>query len=139
MHAKNLIHRDIKAANYLVGENWHVKLCDFGFSRSTNKAAPEAGSAMTLCGTDEWMAPEVMMGLDYDNMADVFSFGVFLSEMIFRAEPRQRSPGSGFRFDIDKFERALKAHAPAWSVGGNTRLLCVLAHCVDILSLFSAV
>ena len=56
VHAKKLIHRDIKAANFLVGDNWHIKLCDFGFSRSItsagsqNKGAKQAaGNQMTLC------------------------------------------------------------------------------------------
>jgi hypothetical protein len=53
IHAKNLIHRDIKAANFLVAENWNVKLCDFGFSRSVASAKGlaglQAGNVMTLC------------------------------------------------------------------------------------------
>jgi serine/threonine protein kinase len=54
VHAKKLIHRDVKAANFLVGDNWHVKLCDFGFSRSissppTKGAKQAAGNQMTLC------------------------------------------------------------------------------------------
>jgi serine/threonine protein kinase len=43
---------------------------------------------MTLCGTDEWMAPETMMGLDYNQAADVFSFAIYLTEMICRAVRR---------------------------------------------------
>jgi serine/threonine protein kinase len=117
LHAKNLIHRDIKAANYLVGDNWTVKLCDFGFSRSIGAAAAtpskqlQAGNQMTLCGTDEWMAPETMMGLDYVFSADVFSFAVFITEVIFRAEPDQRNPGTGYRFEISKFNKML-THTP---------------------------
>jgi serine/threonine protein kinase len=69
----------------------------------------EASRALVLgnCGTDEWMAPETMMGLEYSNTADVFSFSVFLTETMFRAEPEQRSPGVGFRFDVPKFKTAL--------------------------------
>jgi len=115
VHAKNLIHRDIKAANFLVGENWHVKLCDFGFSRSMGAAgdAMKAGAQMTLCGTDEWMAPETMMGLDYDQKADVFSFGMFLLEMSLRAEPKLRDPSKMYRFEEELYRRdAAKAGVP---------------------------
>lgn len=107
LHAKHLIHRDIKAANFLVAENWNIKLCDFGFSRSVGASKLQAGNQMTLCGTDEWMAPETMMGLDYREQADVFSFSVFITEVMFRAEPEQRNPGTGYRFDIAKFNKSL--------------------------------
>jgi len=116
LHAKSLIHRDIKAANFLVGENWTIKLCDFGFSRSTaarkGGGRMDAGNVMTLCGTDEWMAPETIMGLDYDASADVFSFAMFLTETILRAEPEQRSPSNGFRFNVAKFKRAVPKTCP---------------------------
>jgi len=59
LHSKGLIHRDLKSNNLLVDNNWKVKVCDFGFSRRVSK-----GEQMTLCGTDEWMAPEVMCGIN---------------------------------------------------------------------------
>jgi len=79
LHSKGLIHRDLKSNNLLVAENGKVKVCDFGFSRRVNK-----GELMTLCGTDEWMAPEVMCGDKYDEKADVFSYGMVLTELITR-------------------------------------------------------
>jgi len=127
VHAKKLIHRDIKAANYLVGDNWHIKLCDFGFSRSIQQKGSyqsTPGNQMTLCGTDEWMAPETMMGLDYNQTADVFSFAIYLTEMICRAEPEQRSPSQGFRFDIARFKKQLTKIAPAR--GCPTSLIAVV-------------
>ena len=39
---------------------------------------------MTLCGTDPWMAPEVILGHDYDSSADVFSYGIVLFEILTR-------------------------------------------------------
>lgn len=61
MHAKNLIHRDIKAENVLLHssdpkkekEQLSVKICDLGFVRE------EDDSVNTFCGTTSYMAPEI--------------------------------------------------------------------------------
>lgn len=57
--------------------NWKVKICDFGFAR-----ASDPKEYMTLCGTDEWMAPEVLLGEKYNEKADIYSFGMILTEFI---------------------------------------------------------
>jgi serine/threonine protein kinase len=41
---------------------------------------------MTICGTDDWMAPEVILGMEYGQSADVFSFGIVLLEIISRTK-----------------------------------------------------
>jgi len=107
LHSKGFIHRDLKSNNLLVGENFRVKVCDFGFARNVNR-----GELMTLCGTDEWMAPEVMCGDKYDEKADVFSYGMILYELITRKKPPQRLPAKGFAFDTDEFKKVVPAGCP---------------------------
>lgn len=101
LHSKNVVHRDLKSHNLLVDENNRIKICDFGFSRKVG----DAEEPMTLCGTDEWMAPEVMLGEKYDAKADVFSFGMVLTELITRQKPAKRNPGNKFAVDADALRR----------------------------------
>lgn len=107
LHSKGLIHRDLKSHNLLV-ENGKIKLCDFGFSRRVGDGA----EPMTLCGTDEWMAPEVMLGEKYDARADVFSFGMVITELVTRQKPAKRSPGRKFAFDADAFRAQVPKGCP---------------------------
>ncbi|KAF9934733.1 hypothetical protein FBU30_000591 [Linnemannia zychae] len=83
LHHKNIIHRDLKGENLLISENMRIKVCDFGFSRFEAKNAAEM-SRISYCGTDGYMAPEILLGEDFDCSIDVFSFGVIISEMMAR-------------------------------------------------------
>ncbi|EGZ05702.1 hypothetical protein PHYSODRAFT_532919 [Phytophthora sojae] len=78
LHSLDLpvIHRDLKSKNILLSEDLDAKLTDFGVSRERINETMTAG-----VGTSLWMAPEVMMGEKYDAKADIFSFGVVLSEL----------------------------------------------------------
>jgi len=70
------MHRDLKSRNVLLDSAMNAKLTDFGVSRE------RVDDLMTnAVGTSLWMAPEVMLGGRYDCKADVFSFGVVLSEL----------------------------------------------------------
>ncbi|OWZ24209.1 Protein kinase [Phytophthora megakarya] len=71
-----VLHRDLKSMNILLSEDWEAKLTDFGVSRKWTVDTMTAG-----VGTRRWMAPEVMMGKRYNTSADIFSFGVVLSEL----------------------------------------------------------
>jgi len=113
LHSKNIIHRDIKSENLLLAENGDVKLCDFGLSR--NVAEPKKKQRMTLCGTDDFMAPEVTLGMDYDAACDIFSYGMFLCELILREKIEDvlpRSPETFFCLDTDKFLLQVPAEVP---------------------------
>lgn len=58
MHQKNIMHRDLKPENLLLDSKLNVKVCDFGWSVEY----VEGHSRKTLCGTYEYMAPEVFKG-----------------------------------------------------------------------------
>ncbi|GKY98514.1 hypothetical protein MPSEU_000808500 [Mayamaea pseudoterrestris] len=77
-----VLHRDLKSANILLDESYTAKVCDFGLSRL------KANDSMTgSCGTVQWMAPEVLSNMSYDEKADIYSYGIILWELLSRLCP----------------------------------------------------
>ncbi|XP_066454684.1 ribosomal protein S6 kinase-related protein [Eleutherodactylus coqui] len=74
LHDLGIMHRDVKMENILLDERGHLKLSDFGLS----KHLPFGERAYTICGTLQYMAPEVLSGGPYSHSADWFSLGVLL-------------------------------------------------------------
>lgn len=83
-HELHLLHRDLKPANIMLTSAGHVKIGDFGLSRSL---AHSSAMAQTKAGTALYMAPEICEGKEYDRGADVWSLGVTLYEVCSLREP----------------------------------------------------
>eukprot|EP01114_Cavostelium_apophysatum_P019639 TRINITY_DN6389_c0_g1_i1.p1 TRINITY_DN6389_c0_g1~~TRINITY_DN6389_c0_g1_i1.p1 ORF type:complete len:509 (-),score=140.93 TRINITY_DN6389_c0_g1_i1:1424-2950(-) len=107
LHSRNIIHRDLKSQNVLIGESMKVKLCDLGLATII-----ENKKRMTVCGTDEWMAPEIVLADHYDSKVDVFSFGIVLTEMISNQPPKKRTFENNLAFDEERFRANLPEDCP---------------------------
>ena len=81
MHQKKIIYRDLKPENVLIDKEGYVKLVDFGFAKKVKNRT------YTLCGTPEYMAPEVILRKGYDKAVDYWSLGIVLYEMNFGWTP----------------------------------------------------
>ncbi|KAK4312589.1 hypothetical protein Pmani_015999 [Petrolisthes manimaculis] len=77
LHSKNVIHRDIKPENILVASGGILKMADFGWSVH----APDERRA-TLCGTLDYLPPEMIEGRLYDEKVDIWALGVLCYEFV---------------------------------------------------------
>ncbi|CAN6334716.1 unnamed protein product [Urochloa humidicola] len=90
LHGRNIVHRDLKGANILVGPNGEVKLADFGLAKQIGTLTAVHTSRR---GTVYWMAPEVMLstlsGKGYNISVDIWSLGCTVIEMATGKPPLQ--------------------------------------------------
>lgn len=75
LHSKNIIYRDLKPENILIDKTGYLKLTDFGFAKVCE------GRTYTLCGTPEYLAPEILLNKGHGKPVDWWTFGVLVYEM----------------------------------------------------------
>ena len=79
LHEKNCIYRDLKPENIMIDENGHIKLTDFGLTKFCEDFSCKT---KTLCGTPEYLAPEVLFEENYGIEVDWWSLGIIIYEMV---------------------------------------------------------
>ncbi|KAG6558086.1 hypothetical protein Mapa_000267 [Marchantia paleacea] len=97
LHEKGIIHRDLKPENILIDLEGHVKLTDFGLAKEID----DSKKSNSLCGTVEYMSPEIIEGKGHGKAADWWSVGVLLYEMLTGRPPFLHEKG-GNRYKLQQ-------------------------------------
>ncbi|CAK4380617.1 unnamed protein product [Aphanomyces euteiches] len=123
LHAQGTIYRDLKLENLVLDAQGYPKVLDFGFAK------PDAVSERngTMCGSLDYMAPEIVLREFHDHRADVWSFGILLYEMCLGRTPFNRENAREqmrcIREDPVEFPNAFEDANPA---------VCdLISHCLE--------
>ena len=80
LHDNDIIYRDLKPENIILDADGHVKLADFGLSRTNFKKDDLSDS---FCGSPEYISPEMLVNNSMHNrMVDIYALGCLLYEML---------------------------------------------------------
>ena len=75
LHAHCIVFRDLKPENLLIDDNGYLLIADFGLAKKTKRT-------FTVCGTPEYMAPEIILSTGHNRCADQWALGVIIFEML---------------------------------------------------------
>lgn len=95
LHDKGICHRDLKPENVLLDNDGHVRLTDFGLA----KMGLRQNLSSTMCGTPEYLPPEVFKRQSYACELDWWSCGVLMFEML-EGRPPFRDPNESRLFQL---------------------------------------
>lgn len=91
---KKIVYRDLKPENILIDEQGYIKLIDFGLS------AMGVERLTSICGTYEYIAPEILRGEEYSEMVDYFSLGCLMYEMLTGSSPFNTRQSQSDSFNV---------------------------------------
>ena len=96
LHSLNIVYRDMKPENMVLGVDGYLKLTDFGLTKSLDK-----GDTFTFCGTKDYMAPEVIVGRGYGLAVDWWGLGILIYEMTACRPPFQANKSKTYEMILN--------------------------------------
>lgn len=89
LHQLSIAYRDLKPENLLIGNDGYLKMIDFGFAKKIPFARGNVmqPKSFTLCGTPDYLAPELVLSRGHDKSVDLWALGVFAYEMLVGKTP----------------------------------------------------
>ncbi len=94
IHEKGVIFRDLKPENIMLDERGYLRIIDFGFSKKVPYTKVDANGEVkvyaktyTLCGTPEYLSPELIFNLGHNHASDIWALGVIIYEMLMAVTP----------------------------------------------------
>jgi p70 ribosomal S6 kinase len=115
LHNNGIIHRDLKPENVLLKGNGHVCLTDFGLAKEIG----DSDKVRTLCGTSEYMAPEMIARNGYSKSVDWWSLGALFYEMLTSDPPFMAKSQK----ELDRKILSEKFTIPSYLTAGASSLL----------------
>ncbi|KAF1324081.1 Tkl/drk protein kinase, partial [Globisporangium splendens] len=121
-----IVHRDLKSVNVLCSATYGCNVGDFGLSRRYKKGVVDA--LTTLVGTPFWLAPEIIRNDRYGPAADVYSFGIVLTELETRNTPYHELDENGIKVMMRIAHNNLRPSLPATCLPQRRKLItdCLL-------------
>lgn len=119
-HSPAIIHRDIKPENILLTKDNQVKLTDFGWS---NYYSSDQQPRTTICGTPEYLPPEMVENKSHDTSADIWCLGVLLYEMLVGHTPFRSQVRSNMLINISRCKPKFPLSFPEQAKDLITRIL----------------
>lgn len=81
LHERQIVYRDLKPENLMIDTEGYIRVVDFGFAKKVKK------KTYTLCGTPEYLAPELVLGKGHNRAVDLWAVGILVYEMIYGSSP----------------------------------------------------
>eukprot|EP00750_Incisomonas_marina_P014767 INCI17853.1.p1 GENE.INCI17853.1~~INCI17853.1.p1 ORF type:complete len:734 (-),score=129.93 INCI17853.1:213-2282(-) len=83
IHKQGYVYRDLKPENLLIDKEGHIRICDFGFAKKLKRGQ----KTQTLCGTPEYLAPELVLSRGHNSAVDHWALGVLIYELLCGCTP----------------------------------------------------
>ncbi|XP_076462223.1 tyrosine-protein kinase Yes-like [Babylonia areolata] len=126
LETENFVHRDLRAANILVGEHHDVKVADFGLARILQEEDIYTATENTKFPI-KWTAPEAALERKFSVKSDVWSFGVLLYELV--TYGRVPYPGMGGAEVLSKVDKGYRMNKPSGGTGCTDSYYEIMCKC----------